>query len=66
MKKFIATAYYFEGGGKDGHQAKSSVQQVSMPFPPPTPVGETGDQKFHRLMSESAKSLESSNELVGN
>jgi hypothetical protein len=54
VKKFVATAYYFEGRPADapGHVA--------------TPVNESANDKFQRVMSESAKSLQESHELLDN
>lgn len=66
VKKFIATAYYFEGAKKVQASAKPEVQLVSMPVRPTTPGNETADDKFQRLMTESAQSLKASNELLGN
>jgi membrane-bound lytic murein transglycosylase D len=54
VKKFIATAYYFEG-----------MARVSAPARVATPV-ESDDVKFDRLMTESAQSLQASNELLKN
>jgi len=54
VKKFIATAYYFE------HSANAAATT-------PTPVAilqEKDNDKFTRLMSESAASLQASNELL--
>jgi len=62
VKKFIATAYYFE--------ETAAARRVVKPEPEPASVaaaaGETDNDKFQRLMKESAQSLRSSNELVGN
>jgi hypothetical protein len=66
VKKFIATAYYFEGAGaetvaaKRGQDANFGIRCVETRLLP-----ETADQKFCRLMTESAKSLKASNELIG-
>lgn len=49
VKKFIATAYYFENADKTNS----------------TPKVETADEKFARLMKESAQSLKASNDLLG-
>ena len=54
VKKFIATAYYFEG-----HPTSAPAQVVM-------PVNESDNGKFQRLMTESAKSLEQSHELLEN
>ncbi len=57
VKKFIATAYYFEG---EAAVAKNDQPQNSAPI---KDKPETTDEKFHRLMSESARSLKDSNRL---
>jgi membrane-bound lytic murein transglycosylase D len=70
VKKFIATTYYFEGS-----------EGLNKPMPrPAAPVEasdnlpvyanrmiaqETTDERFHRLMRESALSLKESNDLLG-
>ncbi|HXB95445.1 MAG TPA: lytic transglycosylase domain-containing protein [Puia sp.] len=71
VKKFIATAYYFEGPAR----AKTStlpVQQTAAPVRTVVPVGserriavqESADEKFNRLMRESAVSLKESKDLL--
>ena len=64
VKKFIATAYYFEGPGEPG--GKAAVQLVSMPVRAAAPANESNDEKFQRLMMESAQSLKASKELLAN
>jgi len=69
VKKFIATAYYFErenSGGTAGTAATAPVQQqvtgsiaANLKKTP-----ESDDVKFNRLMKESATSLKASNELL--
>ena len=66
VKKFIATAYYFESIEKARSSAKPEVQLVSVPVRPTTPASESNDEKFQRLMTESAQSLKASNELLAN
>jgi hypothetical protein len=66
VKKFIATAYYFEGTGPVGASAKPEIRQVSAPIRMPTPAVETDNDKFQRLMTESAQSLKAANELMDN
>jgi membrane-bound lytic murein transglycosylase D len=72
VKKFIATAYYFEAAEKAQAAAKPEVQLVSVPVRVSTPVrveapaDESDDDRFRRLMTESAKSLKASNELLDN
>jgi membrane-bound lytic murein transglycosylase D len=76
VKKFIATAWYFEGNNR----AKTSPQ----PVPPitrgtaanagailqvsaviqPNPAQESANERFNRVMMESANSLKKSNELL--
>ncbi|HMH33172.1 MAG TPA: lytic transglycosylase domain-containing protein [Puia sp.] len=64
VKKFIATAYYFEGAGN-----KPVVATKKTPPARDLPVAtkralESTDEKFRRLMKESANSLQKSNELL--
>lgn len=68
VKKFIATAYYFEGTAKAEApaMAKQVARQVSAPVRPGASPAETNDDKFNRLMTESAQSLKSSNEMLNN
>jgi membrane-bound lytic murein transglycosylase MltF len=66
VKKFIATAYYFEGTQKARPSAKPDVQLVSAPIRVTSPAEETNDEKFQRLMLESAQSLKASKELLAN
>ena len=66
VKKFIATACYFEGAEKARQPSKPDVRLVSAPERVMSPANETDDDKFRRLMSESAKSLKKSNEVLGN
>ncbi len=85
VKKFIATAYYFEGDGSLQAPAATQARPLATPVVMRTPVRraaygrksaaaqrpipalpETDDERFSRLMQESAKSLRSSNELLAN
>jgi membrane-bound lytic murein transglycosylase D len=68
VKKFIATAYYFEAAEKAeaAASAKSNVRLVSGPARVAVPADESGEDKFQRLMTESAQSLKTSNELMNN
>jgi soluble lytic murein transglycosylase-like protein len=66
VKRFIATAYYFAAAEKAEAAAKSGVRLVSVPVPATVAVPETDDDRFQRLMKESAKSLKESNELLEN
>jgi membrane-bound lytic murein transglycosylase D len=64
VKKFIATAYYFEGS-----ENKPAVATKKVPTHGDLPVVirrtvESTDEKFRRLMKESANSLQKSNELL--
>jgi Transglycosylase SLT domain len=71
VKKFIATAYYFENADKTTAvpQVETAVARVSPTYitdrPTPSPARESADDKFARLMKESAKSLKASNDLLG-
>jgi membrane-bound lytic murein transglycosylase D len=58
VKKFIATAYYFERNPLPAKQQVVAFANVK-----PT-VSEGSDERFRRLMKESAQSLRSSNELM--
>lgn len=67
VKKFIATAYYFEAINYPGTKpATTPVRTVSAPAPGynPAPAGESDNERFSRLMQESAQSLKASNELL--
>ncbi|HUB61104.1 MAG TPA: lytic transglycosylase domain-containing protein [Puia sp.] len=66
VKKFIATAYYFELAEKADAAPKSDIRLVSAPARTSTSATESDDDKFNRLMTESAQSLKASNELLGN
>lgn len=70
VKKFIATAYYFEGSeGLDKPlPCPAAPVATSDNLPVHTnavPAEESTDQRFHRLMRESAQSLKQSNDLLG-
>ena len=74
VKKFIATTYYFEGSeGLNTPLPKHPVAPVApsdnMPVQTkvnnPTILNETTNERFHRLMRESAQSLRESNDLLG-
>jgi Transglycosylase SLT domain len=72
VKKFIATAYYFENADKTpAPQVETAVARVSptyttdRPTPASTAAQESATEKFARLMQESAKSLKTSNDLLG-
>jgi hypothetical protein len=68
VKKFIATAYYFETmEKKDAQNGASAVIQVKATVAPamnPKGSSESDDQKFARLMNESAAALKASNETL--
>ncbi len=66
VKKFIATACYFEAAEKASPRPKPDVLLVSAPIRVMSPANETDDGKFQRLMMESAQSLKASNEMLGN
>lgn len=70
VKKFIATAYYFERAENAGLAAAKAdsrgVRLVSAPARVSLPANESADEKFQRLMSESAKSLKTAHELLDN
>jgi membrane-bound lytic murein transglycosylase D len=61
VKKFIATAYYFEGNGKTIKANVTTTAPVVAYKPKATAVAESDDQKFSRLMKESAEALRTSN-----
>ena len=69
VKKFIATAYYFENTAKTTTppQVERTVAKVSPTYSTdkPAPAQESADEKFARLMKESAQSLKASNDLLG-
>lgn len=73
VKKFIATTYYFEGSrgiNAPVHPATPApCASDNMPVPVtsnnPTLVAETTNERFNRLMRESAQSLKASNDLLG-
>src|ERR1700735_5574850 len=74
VKKFIATAYYFENADKTPAAPKAQtgiVRTVAAKVNPvcatdrPNPSQDSADEKFARLMQESAKSLKASNDLLG-
>jgi len=60
VKKFIATAYYFEKQDRLRAQAAGIAMVNAAPLAP-----ETDDEKFSRLMRESASSLEVSRHQLG-
>jgi membrane-bound lytic murein transglycosylase D len=66
VKKFIATALYFEAAEKAAPSVKPEAQLVSAPVRAAVLAGESDDEKFQRLMMESAESLKASNELLDN
>jgi membrane-bound lytic murein transglycosylase D len=68
VKKFIATAFYFEAAEKAeaSASAKAEVRLVSLPVRAAVANRESDEDKFQRLMRESARSLKASNELMNN
>ena len=58
VKKFIATAYYFEGAGNTAGTSVATTAGKS------TGSTESDNEKFDRLMRESATSLRASNDLL--
>lgn len=60
VKKFIATAYYFESMAKS--DSPNPAKSIAAPTSGPAP--ESTSDKFNRLMTESAASLKASNELM--
>lgn len=76
VKKFIATTYYFEGAGTLPEKGTGSattgkavapaqaVSATGIKSPTAAPLNETEDQKFRRLMDESAASLRRSELLL--
>jgi membrane-bound lytic murein transglycosylase MltF len=68
VKKFIATDYYFNQTECPVKSAKTTAA-IAKPIAPNQPVvakTETPDQKFSRLMKESAQSLQRSQEMLVN
>ncbi|HEV2353932.1 MAG TPA: lytic transglycosylase domain-containing protein [Puia sp.] len=61
VKKFIAVAYYFETVATTGKQLRVALNNRALATPAPA---ESDNDKFQRLMRESAASLRSSNELL--
>ncbi len=57
VKKFIATAYFFEGAG--------ALQNAGQVKAPALGLPESDNDRFNRLMLESAESLQESNDLLG-
>jgi hypothetical protein len=67
VKKFIATAYYFERADSvNTLPAATATAAPVTPERPATPTNESANDRFKRLMLESAQSLKASNELLGN
>jgi len=75
VKKFIATAYYFERGNNTGAANTAVAANTSVAIPaqqqvtgsttaPLKKTAESDDERFTRLMKESATSLKASNELL--
>ncbi|HEY4209169.1 MAG TPA: lytic transglycosylase domain-containing protein [Puia sp.] len=76
VKKFIATAYYFERADSANKVNTTGIAATSVTAPSQPQVAatlaaplkkvtsETADDKFSRLMKESATSLKASNELL--
>ena len=65
VKRFIATAYYFERSDSANKVQQPAIARSSAQIPAHwIPSGETTDDKFNRLMKESAASLKTSNELL--
>jgi len=64
VKKFIATAYYFENTNKDTVNTAPVAAVQQTPKKAPYAVLESSDDRFNRLMKESAGSLKASNELL--
>lgn len=61
VKKFIATTWYFEGQAKPEPEVTISR---TIAIAQPIPATESTNEKFNRLMKESAQSLKASNELL--
>jgi membrane-bound lytic murein transglycosylase MltF len=64
VKKFIATAYYFEGTAAAHPVVKTQPASFSAPLA--VAKNESDNEKFQRLMTESAQSLKASKELLNN
>jgi membrane-bound lytic murein transglycosylase D len=62
VKKFIATAYYFEGANSIPPQP---VVVRAAPMKSGPALQESANERFNRLMQESARSLKESNDLLG-
>ena len=62
VKKFIATAYYFEGADTTRPQP---VAAMAAPTKMGPVIQESANDRFSRLMQESARSLKESNDLLG-
>jgi hypothetical protein len=66
VKKFIATDYYFNEAAGNSHLPKAQLAAPSIHAENrPKHIQESPDDKFSRLMRESANSLQKSNELLG-
>lgn len=65
VKKFIATNFYFEGPGK---KSPVNIPVPAVPNDHSNDIAkqklESSDEKFSRLMTESAKSLQKANEML--
>ena len=59
VKKFIATTYYFEGEGSVDQKPVAPAGSAL-----PNTLNETENQRFLRLMQQSAESLKTSNDLL--
>jgi membrane-bound lytic murein transglycosylase D len=68
VKKFIATAWYFEGADTvtrpQSLPTASNLPNRLTPDNKPQTTPESADEKFNRLMRESANSLRTSHELL--
>jgi membrane-bound lytic murein transglycosylase D len=68
VKKFIATAWYFEGADTTTRPQSlptaSNLPNRPTPDNKPQTTPESADEKFNRLMRESASSLRTSHELL--
>ncbi len=65
VKKFIATAYYFEGDGSTNAPALQPIPVAVSSKKGLTDALESANDRFSRLMQESARSLKASNDLLG-